>query len=127
LRQGFRAVSISPYEVMDVSALGKLRLDLEALAHSAAHVAGQGEDLATAHLSSDNRMVAAQSGWVGSSALALSAKTAAWLEDSRRLVGRVGNHALDLSNDGIEFSAMESDNAERMQAVQPTPGAAGSA
>ena|SRR5581483_9973890 len=113
---------------MDVGAVGKLRIDLEALAHSSAHVAGQGEDVAIAHLASDNRIVAAQSGWVGSSALALSAKTAAWLEDSRRLVTRVGNHALDMSNDGIEFSAMERDNVEKLQAVQPgTGGLAGSA
>jgi hypothetical protein len=36
----------------------KLQLDLEALACSAAHVAGQGEDLATAHLSADTRVAA---------------------------------------------------------------------
>jgi uncharacterized protein YukE len=53
-------------------AANRFRVDLEALARSAAHVSGQGEDLATAHLSADNRMAAAQSGWVGSSALALS-------------------------------------------------------
>lgn len=106
---------------------GKFRVDLEALAHSAAHVTGQGEDLATAHLSSDNRMAAAQSGWVGSSALALSTKTAAWLEDSRRLITRVGEHALSLHTDGIDFAATERDNAEKLRAVQPTAGAAGSA
>ncbi|UQX13585.1 hypothetical protein [Candidatus Mycobacterium methanotrophicum] len=107
---------------------GKFRLDLEALAHSAAQVSGQGEDLATAHLSSDNRIVAAQSGWVGSSAVALSTKTATWLEDSRRLVTRVGGHALDLTNDGIDFSAMDGGNAEMLQAVQPgAGGVAGSA
>lgn len=97
----------------------KFQLDLEALACSAAHVAGQGENLATAHLSSDNRIAAAQSGWVGSSVLALSTKTATWLEDSRRLLTRVGEHALTMNNDGIEFSAMECDNAEKLRAVQP--------
>lgn len=107
---------------------GKFQVDLEALAHSAADVTGQGEDLATAHLSSDNRMVAAQSGWVGSSAGALSAKTAAWLEDSRRLVTRVGEHALDMHNDGINFSAAERDHVEKLRSVQPsTNGFAGSA
>ena len=65
-------VSISSCEVVDAGLGGKFQLDLEALAHSAAQVSGQGEDLATAHLSSDNRMVAAQSGWVGSSAAAPS-------------------------------------------------------
>jgi uncharacterized protein YukE len=106
-------------EVVDVGLGGKLRLDLEALAHSAAHVTGQGEDLATAHVSSDNRMAAAQPGWVGSSALALSTKTATWLEDSRRLLTRIGEHALSMHTDGIDFAATERDNAEKLRAVQP--------
>lgn len=40
----------------------KLQLDLEALACSAAYVAGQGADLATAHLSADTRVAAARPG-----------------------------------------------------------------
>lgn len=48
---------------------GVFRVGLESLASSASHVTGQGEDLASAHLSSDNPIVTAQSGWVGSSAL----------------------------------------------------------
>lgn len=106
---------------------GIFRVDLEALAHSAAQVTGQGEDLASAHLSSDNRMAAAQSGWVGSSALALSTKTATWLEDSRRLLTSVGEHALNMHNDGIDFSATERDNAEKLRAARPADRAAGSA
>lgn len=96
---------------------GVLRVDLEVLAASAAHATGQGEDLASVHVSSDNRIVAAQSGWVGSAAGALAAKTAAWLEDSRRLVTRVGDHATDLNQDGIKFAAMERDHAEKLRAV----------
>jgi hypothetical protein len=46
-----------------VASTGKFRVDMDALAPSASHVAGQGEDLASAHLS-DNRIVAAQSGSV---------------------------------------------------------------
>lgn len=96
---------------------GRLRVDLEALAGSAAQVSEQGEDLAGAHLSSDNRISAAQSGWVGDSAAALHIRTASWLETSRRLLTSVGDHALDLNNDGIDFAAMERDNAERSRAV----------
>jgi len=107
---------------------GKLRVDLEALASSAAHVTGQGEDLASAHMSSDNRIVAAQSGWVGNSALALHTKTATWLEASRRLVTRVGEHALDLNDDGHSFAEMEQAHVETLQALHPqqhpTPAAA---
>jgi WXG100 family type VII secretion target len=99
---------------------GKFRVDPEALASSAAHVTGQGEDLASAHMSSDNRIVAAQSGWVGNSALALHAKTATWLEASRRLVTRVGDHALDLNDDGHSFAEMEQAHVETLQALQPT-------
>ena len=95
----------------------KFRLDLEALAGSAAHVAGQCDNLASAHLWSDNRIVAAQSGWVGASAVALDTKTATWLETSRRLLTLVGDHALDLNNDGIDFAAMERDSVERLRAV----------
>jgi uncharacterized protein YukE len=103
-------------------AANRFRVDLEALARSAAHVSGQGEDLATAHLSADNRMAAAQSGWVGSSALALSTKTATWLEDSHRLLTRVGEHALSLHNDGANFSAAERDHVETLRSVQPPGG-----
>jgi uncharacterized protein YukE len=102
-----------------MAAADKFRLDLDALASSAAHVTGQGEDLATAHLSSDNRIVAAQPGWVGSSAGALHTKTAIWLEASRRLVTKVGDHATDLNQDGIDFAAVERENAEKLRAVQP--------
>jgi uncharacterized protein YukE len=103
-----------------VAGTGVFRVGLESLASSASHVTGQGEDLASAHLSSDNRIVAAQSGWVGSSALALNAKTATWLETSRTLVASVGDHATDLNQDGIDFAAMERDAVEKLQALQPT-------
>ena len=92
-------------------------VDLAALAGSAAEVSAQGEDLASAHLSSDNRITNVQSGWVGASAAALSLKTSTWLETSRGLLARVGAHALDLTNDGIEYAALERDNAENQRAV----------
>jgi WXG100 family type VII secretion target len=104
-------------EVVAMAAEGRFRVDLEALAGSATQVSGHGEDLASAHLSSDNRIAAAQSGWVGDSAAALHIRTASWLETSRRLLTRVGDHALDLNNDGIYFAATERDNVEKSHAV----------
>ena len=100
-----------------MAAAKAFRVDIEALAASAAHVAGQGDDLATAHLSSDNRIASAQSGWVGSSAAALQTRAAAWHETSRRLVTSVGAHALNLNNDGISFTALERENVERIRAL----------
>lgn len=105
----------------------KFRVDLEALASSAAHVTNQGEDLATAHLSSDDQLVAAQSGWVGSSATALNAKAAAWLETSRRLVTDAGDHATDFHHDGRSFAETEQAHTEKLRALHPAPeGPAGS-
>jgi uncharacterized protein YukE len=92
-------------------------VDLDALAGSAAHVAGQGDDLASAHLASDNRIAGAELGWVGASAAALSATAAAWLQTSRRLLFRVGDHALELNNDGIVFAAMETANGDALGSV----------
>jgi uncharacterized protein YukE len=93
------------------------RVDLESLAASAAHVAGQGEDLAGAHLASDNQIAGAEPGWVGASAAALSSTTATWSQTSRRLLTRVGDHALDLSNDGIALAAMEDANSAALRGL----------
>jgi WXG100 family type VII secretion target len=92
------------------------QVDLEVLACSAAHVAGQGEDLAATHLASDNRIAAACSGWVGASAAALAATTTNWLQTSRRLLTRIGEHALDLTNDGIAVAATDDANAATLRA-----------
>lgn len=105
-----------------MAAVEKFHIDLEALAHSAAQVSGQGEDLATAHLSSDNRIAAAQPGWVGSSAGALLTKTASWLETSRQLITKVGEHAVELNTDGINFAGTEDENAEKLRAVRDRAG-----
>lgn len=90
------------------------RVDLAALAASAAHVAGLGEDVASAHLASDNRIAAAQSGWVGASARALDTTAAEWLRVSRGLLARIGDHALDLTNDGMHFAAAEHVSTEQL-------------
>jgi uncharacterized protein YukE len=95
----------------------RFRVDLAALARSAAQVSAQGDDLASAHLSSDNRITDVQSGWVGASAAALSLKTSTWLETSRGLLASIGAHALDLTNDGIEYAALERHNAENLRAI----------
>jgi hypothetical protein len=42
------------------------------------------------------------------------------LETSRRLLISVGDHATDLNQDGIDFSEMERDHVEELQAPQPT-------
>ncbi|WP_293002631.1 hypothetical protein [Mycobacterium sp.] len=110
-----------------MAASEQFRVNPEAPASSAAHAIGQGEDLGNTQLSSDTQMVAAQSGWVGASALAINAKTATWLKDSHRLVARVGDHASDLGSDGRSFAEMERDHVKKLQTLHPGPqGPAGS-
>jgi len=99
----------------------RFRVDLAALAGSAAQVSAQGEDLASAHLSSDNRITEVQFGWVGASAVALSTKLATWLQSSHGLLARVGAHALDLNNDGIDLAAREHRNVENLRAAASGP------
>lgn len=93
------------------------RVDLAALAAWAAYVSGLGEDVASAHLLSDNRIAAAQSGWVGTSAVALDTAAAEWLQASRRLLGRLGDHARDLTDDALHFAAAEDAHAQNLSAL----------
>lgn len=73
-------------------------------------------------MSSDNRIMIAQLGWIGVSALASNAKTAIWSETSRRLVKCLGDHATDLNRDGVNFAAMERDAVDKLQALQAPVG-----
>jgi WXG100 family type VII secretion target len=94
-----------------------LRVNLDHLEISAAQVTGHGEDLATSHLSADNRIAAAQAGWTGRSAEALAHRTSRWATTSTALVTRMGEHANDLYSAGVAFSTMESVNADKLSEV----------
>ncbi|SOJ58125.1 hypothetical protein MSIMFB_05605 [Mycobacterium simulans] len=84
---------------------------------SAAHVSGQGEDLAAGHLLSDNRIEAAQSGWQGASALAINAKMADWRKKSTALVTGIGSHAHGLQEAAIQHAAAEEERARALARV----------
>ncbi|WP_204815222.1 WXG100 family type VII secretion target [Mycobacterium riyadhense] len=84
---------------------------------SAAHVSGQGEELAAGHLLSDKRIEAAQSGWQGASALAINAKMADWLKKSTALVIGIGSHAYGLQEAAIQHAAAEEERARALASV----------
>ena len=97
-----------------------LRVNLEHLATSAVQVTGHGEDLATSHLSVDNRIAAAQGGWTGRSAEALARRTPRWTENSTALVTQLGNHAEHLSSCGRAYSTMETHHTRELNSkVRP--------
>jgi WXG100 family type VII secretion target len=97
-----------------------LRVNLEHLAASSAQVTSHGEDLATAHLSADNRIAAAEAGWTGRSAEALARRTPHWTENSTALVTRMGEHAEHLSTCGQAYSKMEAQHTRELESkVRP--------
>lgn len=97
-----------------------LRVNLEHLVTSVAQITGHGEDLATSHLSVDNRIAAAQGGWTGHSAQALARRTPRWSQNSTALVTQIGNHADQFSACGRTFAAMETRHAHQLQSLIDT-------
>jgi WXG100 family type VII secretion target len=97
-----------------------LTVNLEHLATSAAQVTSSGEDLATSHLSADNRIAAAQGGWTGRSAEALARRAPRWTADSTALVTQLGNNAQHLSTCGQVYATMETHHAQQLESqVRP--------
>jgi uncharacterized protein YukE len=91
-----------------------LRVNLENLATSAAQITDHGEDLASSHLSADNRIAAAQAGWTGRSAEALAQRAPRWAANSTALVTRMGDHADHFYTCGRAYSAMEDRHAQQL-------------
>lgn len=97
-----------------------LTVNLEHLASSAAQVTGNGEDLATSHLSVDNRIAAAQGGWTGRSAEALARRAPRWTANSTALVTQMGDHAEHFSTCGQAYGTMENHHAGQLDSqVRP--------
>ena len=91
-----------------------LRVNVEDVVGSAVHVTGQGEDLAIGHLASDNKMETAQSGWQGTSALALAAKVAEWQPKSKALLARMADHAQGLHTAASTFASSEQERGQAL-------------
>ena len=91
-----------------------LTVNLEHLATSAAQTTGHGEDLATSHLSVDNRIAAAQGGWTGRSAEALARRAPRWTVNSTALVTQMGDHAEHFSTCGRAYATMETHHARQL-------------
>lgn len=97
-----------------------LRVNLEHLATSAVQVTGHGEDLATSHLSADDRIAGAQGGWTGRSAEALARRAPQWTGNSTALVTQLCDHAQHLSTCGQAFATMEAQHTHQVDSqVRP--------
>ncbi|CDO88099.1 hypothetical protein [Mycobacterium triplex] len=101
--------------------MSDINIDVEQLTSSGRQVSGHAEDLAAGFLTADNRIEAAQYGWAGISAMALSARAARWLPVAQALVGRVGDHGFALQDAAVAHAAAE---AQRAQALAEVAGGA---
>jgi uncharacterized protein YukE len=97
--------------------MSDININVEQLTTSGRQVSGAAEDLAAGFLTADNRMEAAQYGWAGTSALALSARAARWQPVSQALVGKVGEHGFALQDAAVQHAAAEAQRAQALAAV----------
>jgi uncharacterized protein YukE len=80
-------------------------------------VANHGEDLLARQQSCHGEAAAAQSGWVGTSAAALSNLLDGWQNTTDAHLRRFGKHSCDMHFAAAEFSDMEDRNAEAVRRV----------
>lgn len=92
-----------------------LRVNIEDLAASGVAVTGHGEDVAAKHAAAASRIDAAQSGWQGASALAMTALSEQWLATTATLVTRLSDHAQGLHASAQGFTEMEQRNSQALQ------------
>ncbi|MEE6139567.1 WXG100 family type VII secretion target [Mycobacterium sp. 050128] len=102
-----------------------MKIDVEQLTVSGRQVSDQAEELAAGLLTSDNRIEAAQYGWAGRSAVALSARAARWLPVAQALVGKVGDHGFALQDAAVLHAAAEAQRARALAGVATRAAALG--
>jgi uncharacterized protein YukE len=100
----------------------KLRVDPTALSSAGNDVANHGEDLLARQLACHGEAAAAQSGWVGASAGALSNLLDGWQTTSDAHLRRFGKHSCDLHFAAVGFTDMEDRNSEEVRRVGEAAG-----
>ena len=93
-----------------------LRVNVEDLAASVVAVAGHGEDVAMEHAAAASRIGAAQAGWQGASALAMTALAERWVATTGALLTRLSDHAQGLHTSAQGFAAMEERHSQTLEA-----------
>ena len=100
----------------------KLWVKPEELMQAANDMADHGESLLTAHQTSHGEASGAHSGWVGSSAGALSGLLDSWETTTAEHVGRIGDHSCGMHFTAADFALNEQQNQQKLDEV----GSAGS-
>jgi hypothetical protein len=103
----------------------ELRVIPDALSHVGNELANHGESLLALQQSCHGAAEGARSGWVGSSAGALTALLDRWATASNTHIGRFGEHSCGMHFAAVEFTEMEWHNATAVAEIaEPATGEA---
>jgi uncharacterized protein YukE len=100
----------------------KLRVNPTALSQAGNDVANHGEDLLARQQACHGEAGGAQSGWVGSSAGALSNLLDGWETTSDAHLRRFGKHSTDMHFAAVGFADTEDRNTETVRRVGEAAG-----
>ena len=95
----------------------ELRAIPNVLSHVGNELANHGQSLLALQQSCHSEVEDARSGWVGSSAGALSGLLDRWATASTTHIGRFGEHSCGMHFAAVEFTGMEHRNAEAVAQV----------
>lgn len=97
-----------------------LRVTIADVAASGTAVTGHGEDVAAKHASATARIDAAQQGWQGASAAALTALTEHWTATTSALLTQLSDHAQALHASANGFAEMEQRHSQALEHLHTT-------
>lgn len=101
----------------------KVWLKPQQLSQAANDMADHGETLLTSHQSTHGEASGAHSGWVGSSAGALSGLLDNWQTAATEHFAHIGNQSCDMHVNVAEFTFLEQRNTQRLQQLgEAAPG-----
>ncbi|MGY4709205.1 WXG100 family type VII secretion target [Mycolicibacterium sp. CBM1] len=92
-----------------------LRVNIGDLTASGTAVTGHGEDVASTHAVAASRIDAAQGGWQGASAQAMTVLAEKWVATTSALVNRLSDHAQGLHASALDFVEMEQRHSQALQ------------
>jgi WXG100 family type VII secretion target len=96
---------------------GWIRVDPDQMRAAAVHVDGQAEDISVGHASVHSRMEAAQAGWAGASAAALTARVAEWQTSVALIGSRIADHGAAFHGGAEAFAQSEDQNRQALTEV----------
>jgi len=102
-----------------------LRVDPLEVRMAADHVDVAADGLRSGHGSAHERIGAAQSGWIGTSAAALAATAAKWEEESAGHITELVGHVEHFCSAAEQYASTDNDEASEIQSIATKLGSMG--